>query len=171
LHDKLVRRHPHVFGDVVAETADDVVDTWDSVKAAERSSAAERPSVFTGVAAAAPSLAYAQKVQKRAAGVGFDWPNAHGALAKIAEEAAEVTHAKDTTAREMEVGDLLFSVVNVARHLGVDAELALRKSADKFRRRFVIVEDLAQRRKIDLTSATLDELDVLWDEAKATFNS
>jgi len=171
LHDKLVRRHPHVFGDVVAATADDVVDTWDAVKRAEREGEGARPSVFAGVAAAAPSLAYAQKVQKRAAGVGFDWPNVDGAIAKIAEETAEVAQATDEHAREMELGDVLFSVVNVARHLGVDAELALRKSADKFRQRFVVVEQLAVQRGIDLTAATLEQLDALWDEAKTSLSS
>jgi tetrapyrrole methylase family protein/MazG family protein len=168
LHDKLVRRHPHVFGDVVAKTADDVVDTWDSVKRTERS---ERASVFEGVAAAAPSLAYAQKLQKRAAGVGFDWPSVDGALTKIAEEAAEVARTNDADAREMEMGDVLFSVVNVARHLGVDAEVALRKSSDKFRGRFALVEELAAAKGLDLSSMTLDELDALWDEAKSSFIS
>jgi len=171
LHDKLVRRHPHVFGDAVASTADDVVDTWDSVKRTEQRAKDDRPSVFAGVAGAAPSLAYAQKLQKRAAGVGFDWPNAEGALAKITEEVDEVMRADDVRSREMELGDVLFSVVNVARHLGVDAELALRKSADKFRNRFVIVEDLASQRGIDLTTASLEKLDALWEEAKSSFNS
>ena len=171
LHDKLVRRHPHVFGDVIAETADDVVDTWDSVKRAERTEHGDQPSVFDGVAAAAPSLAYAQKIQKRAAQVGFDWPNVHGALAKIAEEASEVARSSDTTEREMELGDVLFSVVNVARHLGVDAEVALRKSSDKFRKRFVFLEDEARAKGIDLASLSLDQFDALWDEAKSSFNS
>lgn len=167
LHDKLVRRHPHVFGDEVARTADDVVDTWDRVKSTERG---DRHSVFEGVAGAAPALAYAQKLQKRAAGVGFDWPNAQGALDKIAEETAEVTHAPTDDARELELGDVLFSVVNVARHLGIDAEIALRKSANKFRARFAAVEDLAARRGITLADATLEQLDALWDEAKISLN-
>jgi tetrapyrrole methylase family protein/MazG family protein len=103
--------------------------------------------------------------------VGFDWPNVDGAIAKIAEETAEVAQATDEHAREMELGDVLFSVVNVARHLGVDAELALRKSADKFRQRFVVVEELAAQRGIDLTAATLEQLDALWDEAKTSLSS
>lgn len=164
LHDKLVRRHPHVFGDAVAHTADDVVDTWDSVKRTERD---DHASVFDGVAASAPSLAYAQKLQKRAAGVGFDWPDAAGALAKVAEEVGEVARTDGDEHREMEFGDVLFSIVNVARHLGVDAEIALRKASDKFRGRFALVEQMARDRGLDLSSMPLDALDALWDEAKA----
>lgn len=163
LHDKLVRRHPHVFGDVQADTADDVVDTWDSVKRTERG---ESASIFDGVAKSSPSLSYSQKVQKRAAGVGFDWPDHQGALDKIVEESQELTKASGADAIEMELGDLLFSVVNVARHLGVDAESALRRSTDKFRRRFEEVERLAQSRSLELSSLSLDELDGLWNEAK-----
>jgi uncharacterized protein YabN with tetrapyrrole methylase and pyrophosphatase domain len=137
------------------------------VKSTERG---DRQSVFEGVAGAAPALAYAQKLQKRAAGVGFDWIDAQGALDKIAEETAEVAHATTDDAREMELGDVLFSVVNVARHLGIDAEIALRKSANKFRSRFAEVEALAARRGITLANATLDELDALWDEAKSSLN-
>lgn len=168
LHDKLVRRHPHVFGDVVANTADDVVDTWDSVKRTERD---DHASVFDGVANAAPSLAYAQKLQKRAAGVGFDWPNADGALAKVSEEVGEVARTESADDREMEFGDVLFSIVNVARHLGVDAEIALRRASDKFRRRFARVEQLARERNFDLSTMSLDALDALWDEAKTSFNA
>ena len=163
LHDKLVRRHPHVFGDVQASTADDVVDTWDSVKRTERG---ESASIFDGVAKSSPSLSYSQKVQKRAAGVGFDWPDHQGALDKIVEESQELAKASGADAIEMELGDLLFSVVNVARHLGVDAESALRRSTDKFRRRFEEVERLAQSRSLELSSLSLDELDGLWNEAK-----
>ncbi|MFM8866959.1 MAG: nucleoside triphosphate pyrophosphohydrolase [Ilumatobacteraceae bacterium] len=164
LHDKLVRRHPHVFGDVQANTADDVVDTWDSVKRTERG---ESASIFDGVAKSSPSLSYSQKVQKRAAGVGFDWPDHQGALDKIVEESKELASASGAEAIEMELGDLLFSVGNVARHLGVDAESALRRSTDKFRRRFEEVERLARARSLELSSLSLEELDGLWNEAKA----
>lgn len=167
LHDKLVRRHPHVFGDVQADTADDVVDTWDSVKRTERG---ESASIFDGVAKSAPSLSYSQKVQKRAAGVGFDWPDHQGALDKIVEESKELGQATEADAIEMELGDLLFSVVNVARHLGVDAESALRRSTDKFRRRFEEVERLARSRTLEMSALTLDELDQLWNEAKANLD-
>ncbi len=170
IHDKLVRRHPHVFGDVQARSADDVVSTWDSVKKAEREIAGRSASVFDGVATAAPSLSLASKLQKRAADVGFDWPNADGAYQKIAEETAELRDAVNSGADpqtiQMELGDLLFSVVNLSRHIGHDAELSLRNAAAKFRARFEHVEQLAVERNIDMTTATLAALDALWDEAK-----
>ncbi|MEI8323434.1 MAG: nucleoside triphosphate pyrophosphohydrolase, partial [Actinomycetes bacterium] len=171
IHDKLVRRHPHVFGDVVANSANDVVSTWDEVKRQERqTSNTKSDSVFSGVAKAAPSLSYATKLQKRAADVGFDWPNADGAFDKIREESAEIRDAiaqqADPEAVRMELGDLLFSVVNLSRHLGHDAETALRVASDKFRARFEHVEALAIERNIDLHAADLATLDALWDEAK-----
>ena len=174
IHSKLVRRHPHVFGDVVANNADDVVSTWDAVKKTERQTkSAEnsvRVSTFDGVATSSPSLSLATKLQKRAADVGFDWPNADGAYAKIAEETTELRTAIDAGEApeiiQMELGDLLFSVVNLSRHIGHDAELALRNAANKFRARFEYVEQLAHQRKLDMTTASLAELDALWDEAK-----
>ena len=171
IHDKLVRRHPHVFGDVVANSANDVVQTWDEVKRAEKKSAdGATSSTFTGVAKSGPSLQYATKIQKRAADVGFDWPNADGAFEKIIEESAEIRQAvalnSDPETVRMELGDLLFSVVNLSRHLGHDAEQALRGASDKFRHRFEQVEQLALSRDIDLVNAPLEQLDALWDEVK-----
>ena len=171
IHDKLVRRHPHVFGDVVANSANDVVQTWDEVKRAEKKSVdGAASSTFTGVAKSGPSLQYATKIQKRAADVGFDWPNADGAFEKIIEESAEIRQAvalnSDPETVRMELGDLLFSVVNLSRHLGHDAEQALRGASDKFRHRFEQVEQLALTRGIDLANAPLEQLDALWDEVK-----
>jgi tetrapyrrole methylase family protein/MazG family protein len=171
IHDKLVRRHPHVFGDVVANSANDVVQTWDEVKRSEKkSSDGAASSTFTGVAKSGPSLQYATKIQKRAADVGFDWPNADGAFEKIVEESAEIRQAvalnSDPETVRMELGDLLFSVVNLSRHLGHDAEQALRGASDKFRHRFEQVEQLALSRDIDLAKAPLEQLDALWDEVK-----
>ena len=170
IHDKLVRRHPHVFGDEHGITADvagteQVLADWEEIKRAEKG----RTSVFDGVPASLPSLAYAHKVQKKAAKVGFDWPDVAGALPKIAEEAAELTaaaDADDAAATGDELGDLLFAVVNVARHLGVEPESALRAATNKFRRRFEAVERLAATRGIDIHAAELDALDALWDEIK-----
>ena len=117
-----------------------------------------------------PSLAYAQKVGRKASKVGFDWPTVDGAFPKVAEETAELAEAmelEDHQASIDELGDLLFAVVNVARHLKIDAELALRAASDKFRARFEGVERLARERGIDLHTSGLDTLDTLWDEVKA----
>ena len=165
VHDKLVRRHPHVFGDVVADDTDTVLSNWDAIKRAEKG----RTSVFDGIPTSQPSLSYADAVQRKAAKVGFDWPDVEGALPKIAEEVDEVRAAAaagDERALHMELGDLLFSVVNVARHLGVEPEGALRVATQKFRTRFEQVEALARARGIDLHAAELATLDGLWDEVK-----
>lgn len=167
IHDKLVRRHPHVFGvgDDATEVdgADTVLANWEAIKRAEKG----RRSVFDGVPGSLPSLSYAHQVQRKAAKVGFDWPDVHGALPKIAEEATELVHAAgDDVATADELGDLLFAVVNVARHLRVDPEAALRAAANKFRTRFEQVEALASERGIDLHDADLATLDELWDEIK-----
>jgi tetrapyrrole methylase family protein/MazG family protein len=165
IHDKLVRRHPHVFGDTVVDGTGQVLDNWEAIKRAEKG----RSSIFDGVPGSAPSLGYAQQVQHEAAKVGFDWPDVHGALPKIAEEASELTEAAgrgDGEATAEELGDLLFAVVNVARHLGVDAESALRGATNKFRVRFEQVEALATERGRDLAGMDLETLDALWDEVK-----
>jgi tetrapyrrole methylase family protein / MazG family protein len=170
VHDKLVRRHPHVFppdgtGAVVVSSADDVVTNWDAIKRTEK----QRTSIFDGVPNSQPSLGYAYAVQRKAAKVGFDWPDVHGAVPKIAEETAEVLDALANGADDDvadEVGDLLFAVVNVARHLGVEPEAALRAATRKFRARFEGVERLAATRGIVLHEAGLSMLDELWDEVK-----
>jgi tetrapyrrole methylase family protein/MazG family protein len=161
--DKLVHRHPHVFGSVEAETSDHVLENWEAIKRAEKG----RTSVFDGVPAALPALTQAAKVQRRAASVGFDWPDAQGALPKIAEEAHELLDAADDPQRSAEeLGDLLFAVVNVARHLRVDPEDALRAATTKFRSRFEAVERLAASRGLTLETLDLAGLDALWDEVK-----
>ena len=169
IHDKLVRRHPHVFGDVYAETADAVVTNWDAIKQQERGEVTEK-SVFDGVASSSPSLMYSTKLQKRAAEFGFDWPDSKGASDKIAEELGELSKAveskQDASEIALELGDVLFSVVNLSRHLGVDAETALRSAADKFRSRFQNVVALAEQRKLDLAKCSLTQLDELWEIAK-----
>jgi len=171
IHDKLVRRHPHVFGDVSADSADQVVSTWDAIKKQERGEV-DSKSVFDGVAIAAPALMYSSKLQKRAAEQGFDWPNSEGAYEKITEEIGELRDAvrlnSDLQIIQMELGDVLFSVVNLSRHLGVDAETALRSASEKFKNRFVGVVDLANQRGLDLSKCSLKQLDELWDEIKLT---
>ncbi|MFM8852784.1 MAG: nucleoside triphosphate pyrophosphohydrolase [Acidimicrobiaceae bacterium] len=169
IHDKLVRRHPHVFGDVQAENADAVVTNWDAIKQQERGEVTDE-SVFDGVANSSPSLMYSTKLQKRAAEFGFDWPNSNGASDKIAEERGELRKAvetkQDASEIALELGDVLFSVVNLSRHLGVDAETALRSAADKFRSRFQRVVALAEQRNLDLTKCSITQLDELWEIAK-----
>jgi tetrapyrrole methylase family protein/MazG family protein len=165
IHDKLVRRHPHVFGSVEVADSDAVVANWDAIKHAEKG----RTSVFDGVATSQPSLSYAYHVQRKAAKVGFDWPDVDGALPKIAEEAAELTealHAGERPRIDDELGDLLFAVVNVARHLDIEPESALRIATQKFRRRFEGVERLAAERGITMIGTDLEVLDSLWDEVK-----
>jgi tetrapyrrole methylase family protein/MazG family protein len=169
IHDKLVRRHPHVFGDTVVDGADQVLSNWDEIKRAEK----RRSSVFDGIPRSLPALSYAAKVGRKASKVGFDWPDVSGALPKVTEEAGELTDAidgGDTGEMAVELGDLLFAVVNVARHVGVDPELALRAASDKFRRRFEDVERLARHREIDLGTAELALLDTLWEQVKAAEN-
>ncbi|MEO5901787.1 MAG: nucleoside triphosphate pyrophosphohydrolase [Ilumatobacteraceae bacterium] len=165
VHDKLVRRHPHVFADVVANDAETVLTNWDAIKREEK----QRTSVFDGVPMSQPSLSYAAAVQRKARKLGFDWPDVHGALPKIAEEAAELVEAAesgDLAHTQEELGDLLFAVVNVARHLDIEPESALRAASAKFRGRFEDVEALARERGIDLRAAGLEVLDSLWDEVK-----
>jgi tetrapyrrole methylase family protein/MazG family protein len=167
IHDKLVRRHPHVFGDVVADGSDQVRSNWDEIKRVEKG----RTSVFDGIPRSLPSLSYAATVGRKASKVGFDWPDVAGAIPKVSEETTELIEAidaGDAAETAAELGDLLFAVVNVARHVGVDPELALRSASDKFRTRFEGVEQLALDGAIDLRAADLDVLDALWDQVKTS---
>jgi tetrapyrrole methylase family protein/MazG family protein len=163
IHDKMVARHPHVFGDATADTPGAVQSTWDELKAAERASSGRPASILDGVGGHLPALLHAADVQQRAATIGFDWPDVEGPLAKVTEEAAELRAATDGDARRDELGDLLFACVNVSRHLGVDPEVALRAATAKFAARFRQVEAKAgdELRHLDLAA-----LDALWDEAK-----
>ncbi len=157
--DKMVRRHPHVFGDVDVASAAAQTVAWETLKAAEKPRAGARDGVALGL----PALMRAQKLQKRAARTGFDWPDADGPRAKLVEELQEVAEASDDE-RADEVGDLLFAVVNYARHLGVDAEEALRRANGKFERRFAAMEAAAGDR---FAALDLDGKEALWDAAKA----
>jgi nucleoside triphosphate diphosphatase len=152
LADKMERRHPHLFGDA-PERPD-----WEGMKAAERAADA---SALDGVALGLPALMRAEKLQKRAARTGFDWPDARGPRAKIDEELVEVAEAADDDAREEEVGDLLFAVVNFARHLKVDPETALRRANSKFEKRFRTIETAP-----DFRALSLDAKEALWTAAK-----
>lgn len=154
--DKMERRHPHIFGDST-ERPD-----WEAMKAAERG-AKKEGGALAGVALALPALQRAEKLQKRAARVGFDWPDAAGPRAKIAEELAEVEAALDDSHRAEEVGDLLFAVVNYARHLGVEPEAALRAANAKFEARFAAMERQAGE---GFAALSLEEKEALWGQVK-----
>lgn len=166
---KMVRRHPHVFGDAAVRDAQTQTLAWEAIKARERSAKA-LDSVLDDVPIALPALTRADKIQKRAARAGFDWPDIDGVLDKIAEEAGELTReieaGADAARVEDEIGDLLFTLVNLSRRLDTDPETALRAATGKFERRFRAVELLARERDIDLTSAGLPVLDRLWAAAK-----
>ena len=159
--DKMIRRHPHVFGDAVVASADAQTEAWEDQKAHERA-AEVGAGALAGVALGLPALMRAQKLQRRAARVGFDWPDAAGPRAKIDEELTEIAAASDDE-RAGEIGDLLFAVVNYARHLGIDAEEALRKANAKFERRFNAVEASADK---SLSDMDIDGLEALWQAVK-----
>ena len=174
IEEKLVRRHPHVFGDDEVVDAAEQSEAWERHKAAERAEKAEadaRPhSVLDGVSRALPAATRAVKLQRRAARVGFDWPEAADVLDKIEEEINELRaelRAGDTARAREEVGDLLFAVTNLARHVEIDPETALRHTNAKFERRFRAVESRLAEKGVAPHEASLDEMDALWDEVKA----
>lgn len=165
---KLIVRHPHVFGDVKVDSTEEVLTNWDAIKmqTKQQKSTSE---AMESVPRELPALMRSQKIQKKAAKVGFDWDDISGAIEKVREETDEVAQAVqngDPAAVTDEIGDLFFSAVNVARFAGVDAEEALTAATDKFFRRFVLVEKTAGERGIDMKTAGIEALDKLWDEAK-----
>src|SRR5205823_5075935 len=165
--DKMLRRHPHVFGDVETASVAAQNEAWEAHKAAEREAKGGAESVLDGVALALPALLRAGKISRRAARIGFDWPDSRAVIPKIAEEIAELEAELDANAGparlEEEMGDLLFAVANLARKLEIEPETALRRATAKFERRFRAVEALARQRGI---SADLDALEGLWQEVK-----
>ena len=172
ISDKLVRRHPHVFGDAVAKDPATVLRNWEQIKQQEHRKES-RHSALDGVPAVLPALLKAQRTQEKAARVGFDWKDAAGPLEKIREELAElqesVAAATDTSLDahvKEELGDLIFAVANLARHLKCDAESAAANATAKFARRFRTVEAAAKAQGRDLKGMTLEEMDALWEEAK-----
>lgn len=178
---KMIRRHPHVFGDGAAATSGQVKQTWEEIKAEERAEkqaermrlglteAHAKTGYLDKVPVALPALTRALKLQEHAARVGFDWADAEPVLAKIEEEIGELKEALaegDTAHAREEYGDVLFALVNLGRHLGLDSEDALRRTNDKFVRRFHHVEDALAARGDSLDAATLDEMESLWQQAK-----
>jgi ATP diphosphatase len=166
--EKLIRRHPHVFGEARGLAPGEVKRLWEEIKAEERrAKPAAEASLLDGVPVALPALTRAEKIQQRAARGGFDWPNADGPLNKIAEEIEELRNAKTPSEIDEEIGDLLFSVVNYARHTGVDPEAALRNATVKFERRFRGVEKRAAATGKNVSDIPLDQLELFWQREKS----
>lgn len=166
--DKMVRRHPHVFGDATAETSEEVLTNWEAIKLEENRKKAN--SLLSDVTRALPALMYAQKISKKAAKVGFDWPNIAGSLDKMQEELDEIREAVESGSiaqAQEELGDMLFATVNLARKLDTDAEMALRGTCSKFRARFQYVEKELKAQGKAPQTASLQEMDALWERAKS----
>lgn len=163
---KMIRRHPHVFGTMSLATSDEVLDKWEGFKQKEG-----KRRVLEGIPRSLPALMRAEKMQTKAARVGFDWPAVDGALDKLAEEIGELARETRPERIAAEMGDILFAVVNVARFLGVEPEEALQRTNDKFARRFGYIEDRIQTSGKDWEELDLKQMDVLWEQAKSTENS
>ena len=166
INEKLIRRHPHIFGSATADTADDVKKRWDEIKAAEKKEKGPA-GLLDGVSRKAPALVEAQQIASKAAGVGFDWDHADQVYAKLDEEVAELrATAKGTLEAEDELGDILFVIVNLARFLKVDPEQSLRRANAKFRRRFQFVEQSLATKGKQLEGTPVAEMEEYWQEAK-----
>jgi tetrapyrrole methylase family protein/MazG family protein len=169
--EKLIRRHPHVFGEVKAETPEEVLNNWQAIKAAEKSNQ-DRTSILDGIPSSLPALMGAMEVSRRAVKAGFEWPDVAGVLDKVIEEFGELRAEIETNAPKekvaAELGDLLFTLVNVGRRIGVDPEDALRGQMERFKRRFRHIEQRAAEQGRPLESLSLDEMEAFWREAKAS---
>lgn len=171
IHRKMIRRHPHVFGEAVVSDAAEQTDAWERIKSEERKERASKhnTSVLGEIPKALPALEVADKLQSRAARVGFDWPDAHPVYEKLAEEVEELQEAQvegDPQRIEEEFGDLLFACVNLGRKLGLNSSQALQKANAKFRARFEQMEEFARQRHTSLEDLSLDQLEVEWQKAK-----
>lgn len=168
INEKLVRRHPHVFGTVDAHTADEVKQNWDAIKATEKKDRSSQP-LLDSIPRAQPALVESLQISSKAAKSGFEWPDINGVLEKMTEELQELAEARETASIdkvEHEIGDLLFTLVNVARFLKIDPEQALRKTNLRFRKRFGHVEQSLRAQGKTLEAASLDEMEALWQQAK-----
>ena len=170
---KLVVRHPHVFGDVVANDTAEALNSWDAAKLKSKGQKSQTESMLS-VPREFPALMRAQKIQHKAAKIGFDWDNVSGAVDKLYEEIDELKTAMDQGKKadiEEEFGDVLFSCVNIARFIDVDSEEALTAASDKFMSRFSLVEQMANKQGIDMKNSSIQELDMLWNKAKKIKNA
>jgi tetrapyrrole methylase family protein/MazG family protein len=163
INDKIIHRHPHIFGNRKVKDADEVMHNWEELKKEERE---EGVSTLKGVPKEMPALAYAYEISRRAVRVGFEWENIQGVIDKLAEEVQEIKDTASQEEKEKEFGDLFFTLVNVARWEGIDAETALREANHKFYERFTRMEELCHQRGIDFQKLTFKEKDDLWEEAK-----
>ena len=166
INSKLVRRHPHVFADGHAEDAREVERNWEQIKAAERQAKGEKKSPVEGIPADLPALAYAQLMQDRVGKAGFEWDDISGVLDKLVEEVAELKAAVTQEEKEHELGDILFTIVNLTRWTGAHAEDVLRQANQRFGRRYLSMESLAVERGHDFNALSLDEKEQIWQEAK-----
>jgi len=162
INDKLIHRHPHIFGSEKVKDADEVAHNWEVLKREERDA---DTSMLDGVPRQMPALSYSQAIQRRVAQVGFDWEDINGVIDKLAEEVGEFQKSNEEQRAE-EFGDLLFTLVNIARRMGVDSEAALREANRKFYRRFSRMEELCRQRGVDFADLSFDEQNALWEEAK-----
>jgi tetrapyrrole methylase family protein/MazG family protein len=162
ISEKLIHRHPHIFSSVKADNAEEVARNWEALKRDEREGGT---SILSGVPEEMPALSYSQSIQHRVARVGFDWADIDGVIDKLAEEVAEFKESSEEE-KEEEFGDILFTLVNIARRMGIDSEAALREANRKFYRRFSKMEELCRQRGLDLDSLSFKEQNALWEEVK-----
>ena len=163
ISDKLIHRHPHVFGSRKVKDVVEVEQNWEALKQEER---IEGESILAGMPEQMPALTYSQSMQRRVAGVGFDWEKVEEIIDKLAEEVAEIKQAPDQQEKAKEFGDLLFTLANMARRLDIDLEMALRSANQRFYHRFAYMEEVCRERGLNLASLSLDEQNTLWEEAK-----
>jgi tetrapyrrole methylase family protein/MazG family protein len=163
ISNKLIHRHPHVFGGQKVKDVSEVEQSWEALKQEER---AEGESILAGMPEQMPALAYSQSMQRRVAGVGFDWEKVEEIIDKLAEEVAEIKEATSQQEKASEFGDLLFTLANIARRLDIDLEMSLRAANQRFYRRFTVMEEICRGRGINLASLSINEQNSLWEEAK-----
>jgi tetrapyrrole methylase family protein/MazG family protein len=166
IYSKIIRRHPHVFGDLKLEGVEGVLANWEKLKEQERRKMKDEKGLLDGVPVALPALSQAQEYQDRAARVGFDWPEIEGVLDKVKEEIEEIKNAESDFELASEIGDLFFALVNVARWKSIDSESALRGTNKKFKQRFGYLEKEVKKDGRNLSELTLEEMDVLWNTSK-----
>jgi len=162
INTKLIHRHPHIFGSKKVKDAEEVALNWEELKQEERGDT----SILASAPKQMPALGYSQEIQRRVAQVGFDWEDIDGVIDKLTEEVGELKQADNQERKAQEFGDLLFTLANIARRMGIDLEVALRQANQKFYRRFTYMEEVCRKRGLNLGELSFDEQNALWDEAK-----